>query len=82
MTNSGRMDTARIVSRHSSCSMMIKVAITANTFEARVTKVELTACWAPTTSELSRLMSSPVFVFVKNPSDMAWRWSKSSRRRS
>ena len=74
MMKRGRIDTASRVSLHSSCTMIRRVAATAKMFETSVTKVELTACWAPTTSEFNRDISSPVLVFVKNPSDMAWRW--------
>ena len=62
---------ARRVSRHSSPIMIAVVATTVKMFEVRVMKVEDTACWAPTTSLFIRDMSSPVFVFVKNPID--WR---------
>ena len=44
-------------------------------FEKTVTKVPVIACWAPTTSVLTREISSPVLVAVKKRSDMFWRWS-------
>ena len=38
-------------------------------------RVEVNACWAPSTSLLSRLTSAPVWVRVKNCSGIRCTWS-------
>ncbi len=52
------------------------------TFETSPDSVEVNACWAPSTSLLSRLTSAPVWVRVKNASGMRWTWSKTAVRMS
>ena len=46
------------------------------------TRVLVTALWAPMTSLLSRLISSPVLLLVKKRIDMRCRWEYSAVRRS
>ena len=75
--NTGRITSDIAVSRHSRRNMMTRVKITDTMFEARDMNVPVTACWAPTTSLLRRLINSPVRVAVKNPSDMRCRWENS-----
>src|SRR5438046_10221470 len=43
--------------------------------------VEVNACWAPSTSLLSRLTSAPVWVRVKNCNGIRWTWSYTRVRR-
>ena len=78
----GSMATASRVRRHSSPSITTSTVAAPRMLATSETKVPVTACWAPTTSLFSRDISSPVLVLVKKPSDMPWRWSYSSRRRS
>ncbi len=72
-TNSGKAAIARSVSRHSACSMTMRMNTTVIRLEMIVMKVPVTACCAPTTSLLIREMSSPVLVAVKNRRDIRWR---------
>ena len=53
--------------------MTVNVAVAANAFETTVTSVPVTADWAPTTSLLSRDISSPGLLPVKNASDIRCR---------
>ena len=48
----------------------MRITVTETTLDTIDTKVPVIACCAPTTSELSRFMSSPVFVAVKKRSDI------------
>ncbi len=63
----------RRVRSHCSLNITVKTMTVLTMFDARVTKVPVTACWAPTTSLLSRDISSPVRVAVKKPRDMRCR---------
>ena len=45
-------------------------------------RVEVNARWAPITSLLSRETSAPVWVRVKNASDIRCTWAKTLVRRS
>ena len=76
------MATATRVSLHSRLSITAVVATTASPLEATEMSVPVTADWAPTTSLLSRDISSPGRVVVKKPSDIRCRWAKSPVRRS
>ena len=71
-----------MVSRHSSVTMMASAETTAIRLEAMFTSVLVTACCAPTTSLLSRAMSSPVLLSVKNRNDRRCRWPYTAHRRS
>jgi len=68
--NRGRMATAARVRRHSMPSITASIAPAVNRFEATDTKVPVIACWAPTTSLLSRDMSSPGRLPVKKAKDI------------
>ncbi len=80
--NSGRTAAANSVSRQSSLSMMARALTSVITFANRSMNVPVTARCAPITSLFSRDISSPVFVFVKNRSDMLCRWLNRAVRRS
>ena len=45
-------------------------------------RVEVKACWAPTTSVLSRLTRAPVWVRVKKATGIRCTWLKTWVRRS
>ena len=51
-------------------------------FDTTPDRVEVKACWAPMTSLLSREMSAPVWVRVKNATGIRCTWAKTSERRS
>ena len=61
------------MSRHSSASITATVADTEITLVVTSTMVLVTAFWAPITSLLSRLTSSPLLLAVKKRSDMRCR---------
>ena len=82
MTKIGRMAIDTSVSRHSSNSMATSVPVNMITLETTVPRVPVNARWAPMTSLLSRLISAPVWVRVKNDIGMRCTWSKSLVRRS
>ena len=50
--------------------------------DSTVDRVEVNACWAPITSELSRETSLPVWVRVKKASGIRSTWSNTWVRRS
>ena len=53
-------------------------AITSDTVSRLLTtldSVPVNACWAPSTSLLSRLISAPVWVRVKKAMGIRWTWS-------
>ena len=58
------------------------VRTSAITLETTPDSVEVNACWAPITSLLSRLISAPVWVRVKNASGIRCTWSNTRVRRS
>ncbi len=62
--------------------MAVSVVISTTTLDTTDPSVEVSACWAPSTSLLSRLIRAPVWVRVKNPMGMRWVWSNSLTRRS
>ena len=78
----GNKITPTRVNRHSSASMIAIVAATVITLVTKATMVLLMAFCAPTTSLLSRLISSPVLVLVKKRKDICCKWRYSATRRS
>ena len=62
--------------------MTASVTPTVMTLEMTVPRVLVTAFWAPITSLLSRDISAPVWVRVKNDNGIRCTWSNSARRRS
>ena len=66
----GRAAIASSVSRQSARSITTRMTATETMLENTVTKVPVIACCAPTTSVLTREISSPVLVAVKNRSDI------------
>ena len=68
------------------CHESVSIAvITSTTLTKLLTTddiVPVKACWAPSTSLLSRLISAPVWVRVKNAIGMRWTWSKTLTRMS
>ena len=71
--NAGNTAIATALSRHSILTITARVTRVETRFAVSVTNVPVTACCAPTTSLLSRLITSPVLVDVKKPSDIRWR---------
>ena len=82
----GRMNTGSITS-DSAVTCQDSVNITAAVRTSWMTllttpdSVEVNACWAPSTSLLSRLTSAPVWVRVKNCNGIRWTWSYTRVRR-
>ncbi len=70
------------VKRHSRVSMTTSTAAAWMTLVMMLTMVLLMAFWAPTTSLLSRLISSPSLVLVKKYSDMRCKRAYKATRRS
>ena len=62
--------------------MAISTSTRLITLDSTVDRVEVNACWAPITSELSRETSLPVWVRVKKASGICTTWSKTLVRRS
>ena len=69
-----------------SCQLRMSIAASTSTrlirLDSTVDSVEVNACWAPITSELSRETSLPVWVRVKNASGIRTTWSNTWVRRS
>jgi hypothetical protein len=82
MMKAGNTSRVRTVRRHSRPSMTASVTPTVMTLEMTVPRVLVTAFWAPITSLLSRDISAPVWVRVKNDNGIRCTWSNSARRRS
>ncbi len=82
MTNTGSMTIESTVICQDRVNMTPAVSTRLTTFDTRPDRVEVKACWAPSTSLLSRLTSAPVCVRVKNASGMRCTWSKTAVRRS
>ena len=70
MMKTGKTMSDKSVRRHSSTNMAAKVVTSTTTLLTTLPKVDVTADCAPTTSLLSRLMSEPVCVRVKNATGM------------
>ena len=62
--------------------MAVSVVASTMTFETTLPSVLVTAFWAPMTSLLSRLISDPVWVRVKNATGIAWTFENNATRRS
>ncbi len=45
-------------------------------------RTDVNACWAPMTSELSRVTRAPVWARVKKATGWRWTWAKTWVRRS
>ena len=50
-------------------NMVVRTMLSEMRFPMTPPRVEVNACWAPMTSELSREMSAPVWARVKNAMD-------------
>ena len=72
--NRGPTTSANAVTRQSRANMATSVNVSVNASDNTLLRV-LTACWAPTTSLLSRLSSDPVCVRVKKAIGMRCTWS-------
>ena len=65
-----------------SANMVMPTTTTLIELETVLDSVEVNARWAPMTSLLSRETSAPVWVRVKNASDIRWTWANTWVRRS
>ena len=81
-TNNGRITRLISVSRHSRLNITARMAMVWITLVMMLVMVLLMAFCAPTTSLLSRLISSPTLVLVKKRSDMRCRRQNRADRRS
>ena len=80
--NSGSTTSDSSVSCHSRKAMAMSVVTSVMTFDATPPIVVVSARWAPMTSLLSRLVSAPVWVRVKNEIGMRCTWPNTATRRS
>ena len=78
----GSMTSAARVSCQLSTDMATRTTTRLITFDNTVERVEVNACWAPMTSELSRDTSLPVWVRVKKATGIWITWSNTWVRRS
>ena len=78
----GSITSAAKVSCQLSTSMAISTSTRLITLDSTVDSVEVNACCAPITSELSRDTSLPVWVRVKKASGICSTWSNTRVRRS
>ena len=67
---------------HDSVNMTAAVSTRPTALDTSPDSVEVKACCAPSTSLLSRLISAPVCVRVKNASGMRCTWSNTAVRMS
>ena len=81
-TNTGSSTSASAVICQDSVNITAAVSTRLTTLLTTPDRVEVKACWAPSTSLLSRLTSAPVWVRVKNASGIRCTWSKTAVRRS
>ena len=65
-----------------SANMVTPTTTTLIELDTVLDRVEVNARWAPMTSLLSRETRAPVWVRVKNASDIRWTWAKTLVRRS
>ena len=80
--NSGTMHNASSVICHDSSSIAMSTSVTLMTLLTTLDNVPVNACCAPSTSLLSRLISAPVCVRVKNAIGIRWIWVKTAERMS
>ncbi len=80
--NSGNSTSAIRVICHDRNSIAMSVAVNVAALPTTLDKVEVNACCAPITSELSRDTSDPVWVRVKNATGCCCTWSNTWVRRS
>ena len=62
--------------------MVISTRTSDTALETTEDSVEVSACWAPITSLLSRLTSEPVWALVKNAIGCCWTCRNTCVRRS
>ena len=67
---------------HDSSSIVTSTSTSETTLETTDDRVDVNACWAPTTSLLRRETSEPVCVRVKNATGIRCTWSNTLVRRS
>ncbi len=65
-TKTGSSTRLKMVICHDRKNMAVSTSVTLTTLETTDDRVSVNACWAPSTSLLSRLMRAPVWVRVKN----------------
>ena len=82
MMKAGRTTSVSSVSRHSSPNITARVIPSVMAFWTTVPMVLVTACCAPMTSLLIRLISAPVWTRVKNEIGSRCTWSNSATRMS
>ena len=82
MMNTGSTTSASSVSRHSRAIIAASVVTSTMTLLTTLPSVLVTAVCAPTTSLLSRLISAPVWVRVKNAIGIRCTLANSATRRS
>jgi hypothetical protein len=82
MTKTGSITSDSVVICHDRLNITPAVTTRLTELETTPARVEVKACWAPSTSLLSRLTSAPVWVRVKKASGMRWTWSKTAVRMS
>jgi len=82
ITNTGRITSAARVICQDRMSIVISTRITVIRLDTTDDSVSVNACWAPSTSLLSLLISAPVWVLVKNASGMRWMCPNTPVRRS
>ena len=80
--NSGNSTRAIRVICQDRNNMAMSVAVNVAALPTTLDSVEVNACWAPITSELSRDTSEPVWVRVKKATGWRWTWSNTAVRRS
>ena len=81
-TNTGSRISASAVICQDSVNITVAVKTRLTTLLTSPDSVEVNACWAPSTSEFSRLTSAPVWVRVKKASGIRCTWSNTAVRRS
>ena len=67
---------------HDSANIAMRITVRVITLPTTPPRVEVNACWAPMTSELSREIRAPVWVRVKNASGWLSTCRKTRVRRS
>ena len=82
ITNSGSMTIEIRVICQDSVNITAAVSARPTTLDTSPDSVDVNACWAPSTSLFSRLISAPVWVRVKNASGMRCTWSNTAVRMS
>ena len=80
--NTGNMSRARTVIFQLNINMARRVTPTLMALPMTELKVSVKACWAPSTSLLSREIKAPVWVRVKKAMGMRWMWLNTRFRMS